>query len=127
MPKHIIYHRHFQISTALIVTDALVFSLVNPISASAPWLITGYLLLAATFFSLAALVAQSLRTYGDHTYKVAWRLIRYSVFAVVILIGLQSIGQLTTRDIVTFTPFVAIAYWYFGYSKRQAPQLVSNK
>lgn len=124
MSKTILHDRYFQVCAALIAADCLVYSMVNPTSASALWLITGYIMLGATLFALAALLARSVRTYGEQAYRVTWRLLRYTVLAAVILVGLQSIGQLTTRDILTFAPFVAIAYWYFGYSKRSSSGLV---
>jgi hypothetical protein len=35
---------------------------------------------------------------------------------------LQSIGQLTVKDVVALLPFVIIAYLYFGYGKKLAPE-----
>jgi hypothetical protein len=123
MSKNIIYDRYFQVSAALLVTDGLVYSLVDPTKASALWLITGFALLGLSMLSLAALLAQSVKTYGEQAHRIAWRILRYGVVAAVILIGLQSIGQLTTKDILTFAPFVITAYWYFGYSKRTASRM----
>ncbi|CAN5163377.1 hypothetical protein BH09PAT3_BH09PAT3_2920 [soil metagenome] len=122
MKQNIYHHRHFQVCAALIVADCLVFTLVNPSQASATWLITGYVLLGLTLFGLASLLATTLKSYGERAHGVGKRLLRYGATAVVAIIGLQSIGQLTVKDVMTLLPFIIIAYLYFGYGKKLAPE-----
>lgn len=126
MPR-IIHNHHARVCAALIAADCLVFAFVDPTRASALWLGVGYILLGLTLLTLAMVLAQSVKSYGDAAYKAAGRFLRYAAVAAIVLIGLQSIGQLTTRDIITFTPFLLIAYWYFGYNKRLKTVAVTNK
>ncbi len=127
MKKNIIYHRQFQVCAALIAADCCVYSVVDPRQADAAWLIVGYVLLGLTLFSLAFLLAQAFKTYGDSAYKIAWRFLRYGVIATIALVGLQSIGQLTVKDILTLSPLMLVAYFYFGYGKRREVAPVTNK
>jgi hypothetical protein len=117
MKQTLIHNRHFQICAALIVADCLVFTVVDPRKATAPWLIVGYILLGITFFSLAGLFANSLKGYGERVQKYGRRFLRYGAAILVALIGLQSIGQLTVKDVVTLLPLAVLAYWYLGYGK----------
>ena len=117
MKHNLTHNRHLQICAALIVADCLVFTVVNPRQASAPWLIVGYLLLGMTFFGLAGLLASSLKGYGERTQKLGRRFLRYGAAIVAALIGLQSIGQLTVKDIATLLPLALIVYFYLGYGK----------
>lgn len=116
--KKILTNRHFQLCAGLVLADIIVFTSINPSSASAPWLIIGYLLLGVTFFGFANLFASGLRGYGKGPYVVGKRFLRYSAATCMALIGLQSIGQLTVKDVVALVPLAVLAYLYFGYGKR---------
>jgi hypothetical protein len=122
MNQKLLHNRHIQICAALLAADCLVFGLVNPQNASALWLIGGYILLGLTFFGLASLLAVSLHSYGQRAQAVGRRFLRYAAIIVVAMIGLQSIGQLTVKDVMALLPFVVIAYFYFGYNKKMAPE-----
>lgn len=122
MPRKLLYHRKFQICAALLAADCSVFTLVNPQRASAPWLIIGYALLGLTLFGLANLLASVLKSYGERPHRTGRRLLRYGATIGVVLIGLQSIGQLTAKDVLTLLPFAVLAYLYFGYGRKLAPQ-----
>jgi hypothetical protein len=118
MNHTLLHNRHLQVCAALIAADCLVFSFVNPQTASAIWLIVGFGLLGCTFFGLAGLLATSLRSYGEQTHRAGKRFLRYGAGIGLVLVGLQSIGQLTVRDVVALVPFVVVAYLYFGYGRR---------
>lgn len=122
MKQKLLHNRHLQVCAALIAADCLVFSFVNPQTASAVWLIVGFVLLGCTFFGLAGLFANSLRAYGDQTHRAGKRFLRYGAAIGLVLVGLQSIGQLTVRDVVALVPFMVVAYLYFGYGKRLAAE-----
>lgn len=124
MNQKLLKNRHTKISAALITADCLVFTLVNPRTASAMWLIVGFVLLGCTFFSLASLLAAALKGYGEQTHRAGKRFLRYTVVIALALLGLQSVGQLTVKDVAALLPFVVIAYLYFGYGKKMASEQV---
>ena len=119
-------NRTVQGAVGLILSDIAVFSSVDPRKASAGWLIIGYVLIALTAFGICHMIADTLRGYGSTAYHVGSRLLKYVAIIIVGLIGLQSIGQLTTKDIVTMLPLAVLAYWYFGYGKSIRKQPTSN-
>lgn len=118
MQHRLARNRHLQVCAALIAADCLVFTMVDPAESSAYWLIGGFLLFGATLFAVSGLIASALKAYGEQTHRRARRLGRYSAAIIMVLIGLQSIGQLTVKDVLTFLPLVVIAYLYFGYGKK---------
>lgn len=118
--KHILHQRYFQVCAALIAADCLVFTQVNPWHAPALWLIAGFILFGLTLLAMANAVAQVFKSYGDKAYITSKRILRYAAIMVVILVGLQSVGQLTTKDVLTFLPFAVILYLYYGYGRRLA-------
>lgn len=120
MPTTIAHDRYFQVCAALIAADCLVFGLVDPASANAIWLIAGYVLLGLTILALASALAQLTRAYGTMPYMLSRRFLRYTAVIMIALVGLQSIGQLTTKDVATLLPFVVVAYAYFGYGRKYA-------
>lgn len=124
MNQKLLKNRHTKISAALIAADCLVFTLVNPRTASAMWLVVGFVLLGCTFFSLASLLAASLKGYGEQTHRAGKRFLRYAAVIALALLGLQSVGQLTVKDVAALLPFVVIAYLYFGYGKKMASEQV---
>jgi len=113
-------NRRFQVCAALIAADCLVFGTVNPQHTSALWLIAGYIMLAMTVFALSGLTANVFRSYGATAHALSRRAARYGATALVILVGLQSVGQLTVKDVVTLLPLVVGVYLYIGYGKKTA-------
>lgn len=122
-------HKHPLIlcSAALILLDLIVLTMVDPRTANAVWLIIAYILVGLTVLSLVHSIPAVLKiAYGDRLQSPAKRAAWYSGAVIVIIIGLQSMGQLTVKDIATLLPFAAIAYFYVGYSRQKSPQLADN-
>lgn len=121
--KHqVVHNKNIQVCAALLAADCLVYTLVDPRTANAVWLFIGFVLLAMTLYSIGALVARSVQSYGSGVYMPTKRFARYAAVTIIVLIGLQSIGQLTVRDMVTLLPFAAILYMYIGYGRKQAAE-----
>lgn len=118
----ILHHRQLAISLGLLLSDLVVFLAINPRQASALWLIIGYLMFSATIVSLADLLALSLKGYGRSTRRTAKRTLRYAAAVIIAIIGLQSIGQLTVKDVATLLPVVVLFGVYAGYGKKPAPE-----
>ena len=73
----------------------------------------GYLLLAVTILSAVHGLVKLLKWYGDETQRITQRL-HYGAAAILLVIALQSTGQLTLRDVIALVPLTALAFWYFG-------------
>ena len=110
MPK--LMRRHWFVLAALITTNVLFFTFVDPRQTSAVLLMIGFLLLALNMLLAARFIA---RVTG-----VPSRIAMLGALIMIAMLGLQSIGQLTVRDVSTLVPLVALGYAYMTYGKRQA-------
>ena len=108
--------KRFLLLTSLIVLDGAFFFLTNPNNINSSLLIIGFLLLSLTFFGIFELFLHFLGVGG---FKVKHKR-RLSVFLAVIfgfLLALQSIGQLTLRDVLVLLPLSGLLYLYLTYIK----------
>ena len=118
LKKHI-KKRSVRLPAAVLVADGLFFGLVNPHQAPAIMLMAGYLLLAVTVLGAVQLIVQALRWYGGDTQRIGKQVLHYGAAALLLVIALQSTGQLTIRDIMTLVPLTILAFWYFGLRRPQ--------
>lgn len=104
----------------LLVFDGLFFGLTNPTKSASVFLILGFLLVVANLYLLVrGLMAVSGwygLSFGKHTLRTA------SVITGVIggIVALQSMGQLTPRDVMVLLPFAVLTYLYSSYNQTPA-------
>jgi hypothetical protein len=112
----LIASKHIWKFVGLLVADSVMFSLTNTRSVPSFILIVGFLLLAATFYSLAYALLAFARLYG---LSIRRKRRLASAFTGVIagLIALQSIGELNSRDVLLLLPLVIVGYAYSFYSR----------
>lgn len=114
-------HKKRRIGLGLLAIDGLFYSFTNPHSVSSPLLIGGLLLLSVNFFAATLLLLRLSQNIGFEI-GPAYRKAAYGATTVMaLLVALQSVGQLTTRDVVVMVPFAVIAYVYVAYAQ-QEPQ-----
>jgi hypothetical protein len=100
---------------ALFVVDILFFSLVNPIQSHAVVIFVGYLLLVITLYVLIDFllaVSERIIPFSPHTKR---RMALASTLVLALLIAMQSIGQLTVKDVLAVIPLVIVLSVYFSY------------
>lgn len=109
--------RHLIAYIILAICGCLIlFSATNPDSIPSAVFIAVFIILYGIIYSGAALVGLAMRRFGvlewDRTrvHKTAFAVASYPVF----LIILQSIGQLTVRDVILVTGFFVLGYLYVG-------------
>ena len=110
-------HRKRKLLTlgALFVADGLFFSLVNPNNVYAAVIILGFLLLALTIYALLDFLlalAERIVPFSPITKK---RIALATTMVVSLLLAMQSIGQLTPKDILAVIPLVIVLSFYFSY------------
>jgi hypothetical protein len=99
----------------LFVIDAVFFSMVNPIQAHAFVIVIGYGLLVVTlYFLIDFLLAVSERIipFSHHTKR---RMALATTLVAALLIAMQSIGQLTVKDVLAVIPLIVVLSVYFSY------------
>lgn len=116
------HHKRKLIRTlALFIADALFFSFVNPANAYAIIIIIGFLLLIVTIYS----IVDFLLALGERIIPFSLNTKKRIAVAVTLvsglLIAMQSIGQLTYKDILAVIPLVLVLSFYFSYMLRKQP------
>lgn len=99
----------------LFAADGLFFGLVNPQKVYALVIIIGFGLLAVTTYVLLSFLlslAGRLVTFSAPTQK---RAALATTLALTLLIAMQSIGQLTGKDILAVIPLVIVLAFYLSY------------
>ena len=112
MKQILAHHNKYQAIIILLAADSLFFSLTNPQKVASWLLIVGILLFLASFYYGLLGVLAAARWYGFPAGRRPRRFAK--VLAVVIgsLVALQSIGELSSRDIWVLVPLGVIAYLY---------------
>lgn len=113
-----------QIARSIILygIEAIILLLTNPKEMPSILLIIPFVLLFVANYVTAMLVLNVAAGTGANTTVARWRLIRPRVIAVlvsgfpVLLLTLQSIGQLTARDLITSCVIFILAYFYIAKS-----------
>ena len=109
--------RHVRQFIILLVADVLVFSTTNAKTVASPLLIVGFVLLMATFYQLMYGLLAALELYGLHWRKPQRLALYFTAFAGV-LVALQSIGELSLRDVLVLLPLAALGYFYSSFGKQ---------
>lgn len=109
--------RPFWLTVALFITDGLFFSMTNPIKVASILLIVGFALLLVTAYWLLYKVQRLAGVYVPRLR--ARRRLSLAITAVLgLLLALQSVGQLTTRDSLLIIIAALVLYSYTTYGKQ---------
>ena len=111
-------HRRVHQITAIGIVDSLFFGLTDPARAPSALFIVAFLLIALSLYVLYRGVLDLIDIYTGkrHHHRIAASLTAVTAS----LLALQSIGQLSARDLAVAVPLIAISYFYFSYNKRQS-------
>lgn len=100
---------------ALFIIDGVFFSLVNPVQAYAVVIVVGFLLLVVTLYVLIDFllaVSERIIPFSPHTKR---RMALATTLVLSLLIAMQSIGQLTVKDVLAVVPLIVVLSVYFSY------------
>jgi hypothetical protein len=103
----------------LFIGDSLFFSLINPTNVYSVVLIIGFILLALTIYAMIDFLLQladRIVPFRQYTKK---RVALAVTLVLSLLIAMQSIGQLTSKDILATVPLVIVLSFYFSYMTRK--------
>lgn len=116
---------HFWRISGLLAADILLFGATDPRSALSFMLIVGFLLLSATIYYLLDGLLAFLRLYGLAPGNRK-RVLRLSTMVVCGVLALQSMGQLSPRDLLILAPLAFLAYFYLAHSKDSRQSAVTS-
>jgi hypothetical protein len=117
---------HFWRISGLLLTDMVVFGATNPNDTLSVMLIIGYILLCITIYYLLDVILNLSRLYGVPI-KHKKRFLRSAVLLISGLVALQSIGQLSSRDILVLAPLSVLMYLYIAYTKSSRQRLAAKR
>lgn len=120
--KKILKHRKFWQASGLVVLDVMFFGNTNTANVPQFFLILGFLLLLINVYIAAYLLFSIMKIYGlPLSHKR--RLSMFAAGFVGILIALQSIGELSPKDVLVLMPIAVISYLYLIYSTKSEQKL----
>ncbi len=109
---------HIVRAGSLVVADLLFYGNTNEHSVPSYLVIIGFLLLALNIYFVSFVVLSLLRLYGLPI-KHKKRLAKYITGAASIIIALQSVGQLSVKDVLVLLPLTILGYVYVNYTKNR--------
>lgn len=106
--------------SGLLAADALLFGTTDPNSTVSFMLIVGFIMMSVTVYYLLKGLLSLGRLYGLRVKKEI-KLLRTMTALISGLLALQSIGQLSSRDILVLMPLTLLMYLYVAYTKSSRP------
>lgn len=117
---------HFWRISGLLLADVLLFGATNPNSTLSFTLIVGYVLLCITIYYLLDALLMLTKLYGVPI-RHRKRVLKSMTLLISGLVALQSLGQLSPRDILVLAPLSVLAYVYIAYVKSSRQQLAAKQ
>lgn len=106
-----------KLSLAILAFDLVFFSFTDPAKLNSIFLIFGFLLMALTAYLLISKLCAIGRVYGLQFDRKSHQIALFGTGIIVTLMALQSIGELTLRDLLVALPLGVITYMYLSYGR----------
>ena len=109
--------RHIRQLIILLAADSALFGLSNAKNVPSVMLMVGFVLLLATIYQLMYGLLAAIGMYGLR-FRRQQRLALSLTGLVGMVVALQTIGELSPRDVVVLLPLAVIAYLYSSYGRQ---------
>ena len=103
----------------LVAADALFFTTTNPNKVASSVLIVGFVLVALTIYGLLRVMLAAAAFYGLPLKNRGRRIALLSGISTAIGVALQSLGELTLRDVIVLILLTGLVYVYTSYGRDQ--------
>lgn len=110
--------KDFGLVVGLLMVDAIFFSVINPTKAYALVVIVGFGLLVLTIYAIIDLLLMLLTRVVPLSDLLHKRILTAGTMLLGLLIAMQSIGQLTVRDMFALIPLVLVLAFYLSYQTK---------
>ena len=104
--------------------DGLFFGYIDPRKAAAPLLIVGFVLLSLSIYMIWQGFLKIFTQSGLPFRSAATKLTGVVTSLTMVVMALQSMGELTFRDLVVIVPLSLVAYFYLSYSRQNVSRRV---
>lgn len=118
------HHTHFWYALGVVVADIIFFSSINASNIAPFLLIIGFVLLLITTYLVVYALLTIARLYGFPV-RYKQRLALYLSGVLGLVIALQSIGELSSRDVLVLVPLATLGYMYAVYTTARKRNLDS--
>jgi hypothetical protein len=115
MIKKLLRHAHFWQGLTLLIADGLFFGMTDSRRVISSGLMLGFGLLVLSLYYLSLGLLAFIQLYGLSFGRHRHRLALFMTVGAAGLLALQSIGQLSLKDILVLGLLAAILYTYLGY------------
>ncbi len=105
-----------RIIAGLALIDLCFFGLINPNVGNSLIIILGCVFAAATVYCLCLIMASVLGMLAGTSLTAQRRIAIFLATVAIFLLLMQSIGQLSIRDIIAIVPLAALLYLYSTYA-----------
>src|ERR1017187_2554976 len=112
----------FRIIAPLLLIDVLFFSLINPTDSSSFIVISGCILVILTTYALVSAVTRLVAIFIPISVATQKRFTLFMSLLLVFMLLMQSIGQLSLRDLIAILPLLTVLYIYLTYNSKDSPQ-----
>ncbi len=126
MLKKIVFKSKLSLLLGILALDSAFFMLTDPNRVSSILLMVGFLLIVATIYVLFDRLYLIAQLYGLALGSKPRRFSLIGTIVVAGLVGLQSMGELTARDLLVVVPLAIIMYLYLSYGKSRARSLTTT-
>lgn len=116
MPKINQFIHKYRFYLLLMVVDVLFFGVISP-NANAFVIIPAFILVVISIFAIFNVITAYICKVLEVKPKNQQRIVAVSTATVGVIVALQSIGQLTVRDVATIVPLILVLYLYMSYTK----------
>ena len=115
------YVHNYRRYIALIIVDVLFFGLTSPNSSSFV-IIPAFTLVIINILAITDLLMRYFMQIIPIKDAIRRRVTVVVSVTIALIVALQSIGQLTLRDVVTIVPLAGLLYFYMSYMSRRVPR-----
>jgi hypothetical protein len=103
----------------LFVVDCLFFSMTNPNKVPSLVLIVGFSLVALSLNGVLRFIVIVAAIYGLPVGRHSQRIALFISIAMATALALQSVGELTLRDVIVLSLLSVVSYLYISYGRVQ--------
>lgn len=107
--------KHLVLVLGLLILNIVGFTLINPLNSPSIMLFLGFGLLAADFFLMFYVLTRITQKIFGRPRHSARRVASILTGVVIVLLALQSIGQLSVRDTIAVSLVCCLVYFYLSY------------
>lgn len=119
--KHAMASLRIKAWVALAVADTAFFGLVDPAKGSLLTVVAGCCLLAITAYMVCSVVAGLVSLSLTLPASARQRLAVLMTLVIVICLMMQSVGQLTIKDVLAILPLAVVSYCYLAVLPHRKP------